>query len=322
MMGLRNWKHVNACFMTFFFLIAAVACNNKKTAPPEQSDTPASGSIKIVADESFAPLLRSEIATFCNIYDDATIQAAYLPEAEVLKNFFGRPEIRLMLISRRLLDQEKTHFEQMGLPAHEIKIAIDAVAFVLNNQNNDTSLTYDQVEQIVNGGITNWNEIHPNSGLGKVTLVFDNQQSSTVRYLSDKLLGGKPITSQAFAVDSNPAVIDYVEKDPGAIGVIGVSWISERGDSTSGSFLNRVQVAAISSREVPDSFYLPTKRFIYSMHYPFLRELFIVSQERHSGLGTGFATYVASDEGQRIVQRSGLLPIDHAIRIIELKEEF
>lgn len=321
-MGLGNWKRFNAFFVAFFFLIAVMACNSKRTVPPDQSDTPASGNIKIVADESFAPLLRNEIETFCEIYDDAAIQAAYLPEAEVLTNFFSRPEIRLMLISRRLHEQEKRHFEQIGLPAHEIKIAIDAVAFVLNNQNNDTSLTYDEVEKIVTGSITNWREISPNSPLGKITLVFDNQQSSTVRYLSDKLLGGKPITSQAFAVDSNPAVIDYVQNEPGAIGVIGVSWISEPGDSTSGSFLNRIRVAAISSKENPDSFYLPIKRFIYSMHYPFLRELFIVSQERHSGLGTGFATYVASDEGQRIVQRSGLLPIDHAIRIIELKEKF
>jgi len=68
---------MNACFMTFFFLIAVVACNSKKIVPVEQSDTPASGIIKIVADESFAPLLRSEIATFCNIYDDADIQADY-----------------------------------------------------------------------------------------------------------------------------------------------------------------------------------------------------------------------------------------------------
>ncbi|MEO6168533.1 MAG: substrate-binding domain-containing protein, partial [Chitinophagales bacterium] len=286
-------------------------------------DTPETGCIAIVADESFAPLLRNEIATFSSIYKEAKINVEFLPEMKVASSFFGNADLRLMVISRRLYNDEKKYFEQLGLPPHEIKIAIDAIAFVINTENSDSNFEYNQIAEIISGKITSWKEINPNSRLGKISVVFDNQQSSTVRFLSEKLLQNNlQLTHNAFAVDSNPAVIEYVEKDPASIGIIGVSWISDKDDSTSGRFLRRIRVAAVSAKEEPDIFYVPSKEFIYSMHYPFLRELFIVSQEKHSGLGTGFATYVASDEGQRIVQRAGLMPIDRAVRIIELKDQF
>lgn len=321
-MAIRLWMNPLVVAVSCVLITVSTSCSKKKPLSQANQDTPATGQIRIVADESFAPLLRDEISTFTSIYKEASINAEFLPEIKATAAFFNDPELRLLVISRRLLESEKQHFEKSGLPPHEIKIAIDAVAFVLNTQNTDTNLQYSQVADIVSGKITDWKEINPDSRLDKITLVFDHQQSSTVRYLGEKLLGGKQITANAFAVDSNPAVISYVEKVPGAIGVIGVSWISNKDDSLSGNFLKRVRVAAISAENLPDTFYLPVRRFIYSMHYPFLRELFIVSQEKHSGLGTGFATYVASDEGQRIVQRSGLLPVDKAVRVIELKEQF
>lgn len=297
------------------------SCKNKPEKSAAESDTPATGRIRIVADESFAPLLRQEIITFTDIYKNAAIDAVYLPELKVTSEFFGHEENRLMIIARRLMNGEKPYFEKLGLAPRETKIAIDAIAFVINKMNPDSQLQYEQVSDIVNGKITEWRQINPKSALGSISLVFDNQQSSTVRFLSEKLSIEK-LAANAFAVDSNPAVIDYVEQNPSAIGVIGSGWISDKDDSTTGKFLEGIQVVAVSAKDNPGIYYLPEKRFIYSMHYPFLRELFIISQEKHTGLGTGFATYVASDEGQRIVQRVGLMPVDNAVRVIELKEQF
>lgn len=300
-------------------LLGTGACKNGSVV---STDTPASGSIDIVADESFAPLIKTEISTFSSLYKEAAIHAKFLPEESEVAEFFRNPDIRLLIISRRLTEDEKKYFEQLGLPPREIKIAIDAVAFVINHENTDSNLQYKQIADILSGKITNWMEINPTSILGNISVVFDNQQSSTVRYLREKVLGGNQFTKNVFAVDSNPAVIDYVAKNPSAIGVIGASWISNKEDDATANLLGRIKVVAVSRQDSSSGFYVPSKRFIYSMQYPFLRELFIVSQEKHSGLGTGFATYVASDEGQRIVQRAGLMPVDRAVRTIELKNEF
>jgi phosphate transport system substrate-binding protein len=39
------------------------------------------------------------------------------------------------------------------------------------------------------------------------------------------------------------------------------------------------------------------------------RDLYIINCQGYSGLGMGFASFVAGDIGQRIILKSGLLPI-------------
>ena len=134
-------------FFALSFLIIGlfISCKNKTASNPENSDTPISGKIKILADASFAPLIKSEITTFSAIYPQAVIDASFLPEKQVTDSFFSNGKIRLMIVARRLQENEKSYFTKMGLPAREIKIAIDALALIVHDENPDTNLTYQQV---------------------------------------------------------------------------------------------------------------------------------------------------------------------------------
>jgi len=40
--------------------------------------------------------------------------------------------------------------------------------------------------------------------------------------------------------------------------------------------------------------------------------------EAYNGLGSGFATFVGSDKGQRIILKDGLVPANSPIRLIEV----
>ena len=42
--------------------------------------------------------------------------------------------------------------------------------------------------------------------------------------------------------------------------------------------------------------------------YPLTRSLYVINCEGGTGLGTGFASFIAGERGQRIVLKSGLLP--------------
>lgn len=308
-------------FIAALYLICLnTSCRNKK--PVEKKDTPTSGEITIVADESFAPLIRDEVNTFSQVYRDSKINVSFLPEIDVVSTFFSNPEMRLMIIPRLLSENEKKYFAQIGIPSHEIKIAIDAIVFIVNQQNPDSNLSFTQVADIISGENLLWKQINSKSELGEIVLVFDNQKSSIIQYLKDQVLKNSTLTKNAFAVDSAEAVIDYVKKNANAIGVIASGWITNWGDSLIKFHSEGIKIMAVSTRDSSDRFYLPSKRYIYSIKYPFLRELYVISQEKYAGLGTGFANYLASDEGQRIVQRSGLMPIDNAVRIIELRDSF
>ena len=69
-------------------LVAAVllpACNSKGSAnTAEATDTPTSGRVAIGVDETFAPILESQVDTFQKLYSDAHVQATYQPEDSVL----------------------------------------------------------------------------------------------------------------------------------------------------------------------------------------------------------------------------------------------
>jgi phosphate transport system substrate-binding protein len=148
--------------------------------------------------------------------------------------------------------------------------------------------------------------------------VFDHPGSGIIRFLKDSLIASDTLPLYCFAVKGNAAVVDYVSKKPQAIGLIDVSWISDRDDSTTNSFLNSIRVVGIST---DSTFYQPYQAYIATRKYPLLRNVIMISREARAGLASGFMAFVASDKGQRIVLKSGLVPATMPIRIVEINHE-
>ena len=66
----------------------------------------------------------------------------------------------------------------------------------------------------------------------------------------------------------------------------------------------------MSVKDIDKSEYFsPTQNDIAEMKYPLARELYIVNCQGFSGIGMGFSAFVTSDVGQRIILKSGLLPV-------------
>jgi phosphate transport system substrate-binding protein len=201
-------------------------------------------------------------------------------------------------------------------------VAYDALALVLNKSNPDSLLTYDNVKDIMTGKITDWKQINSDSKLSTINIVFDNTNSGNFRYFREKFELPQQLGPNFFALNNNPEVIDYVSRSAGAMGIISVNWISDKDDSLSFSFLNRIKVAAVSLPHLDQStFYLPVQGSIYDKTYPFVREVNMNSRESFTGLGSGFVSFVSGEKGQRIILKSGLVPATMPIRIIQVKNE-
>jgi phosphate transport system substrate-binding protein len=296
-------------------VVTLAACNSN---PETKRDTSTTGTIGIRVDESLQPIIESQIQAFEGIYRYAKLNAEYKAEGLVFKDLLD-DSTRVAIVSRQLTDQEKAVFDQRKITTRYTRIAIDAVALIVNNKNQDTLLTMNQLRDIFSGKITNWKQLNPKSGLRDIALVFDNNNSSTARYMRDTLIAGNPLPPTATASNSHPALIDYVAKNENAIGVIGVNWISDRDDTTSVNFLKHIKVVGISTEDNPvttDSYFQPYQAYIAQGDYPLRRFWYIISTEGRAGLGTGFAAYVASDKGQRIILKSGLVPATMPVRVV------
>ena len=305
-----------------YLLAAAAACLIMScNQSGKVENTPTSGNVKIGADETFEPIIETQVSTFEGIYKYADITPSYKAEGEVIKDLLN-DSIKIAVLSRDLTEEEKKIFEQKKRVPRVTKIAIDAIALIVNNNNPDTLHTVDQVKEIFSGKVTNWGKLNEKSTLKDITIVFDNNSSSTARYVKDSLLNKAPLPPNTFAANSNKALIDYVAKNNSALGVIGVNWISDLDDSTAVGFMKQIKVIGISADPAPlttESFYQPFQAYIAQKVYPLRRNLYIINIEGRAGLGTGFASFVAGDKGQRIILKSGLVPATMPVRVIGLR---
>jgi phosphate transport system substrate-binding protein len=284
------------------------------------NETPTRGNIVISADESFQPLIESEIFTFTHLYPAAHIKAVYKPEVDVINDFMN-DSVKVIVTSKKLTDYQIQYLRDTQIIARTTTYAYDALALVTNKENTDSLMKYNTVKDIFTGKTTKWNQIDPKNRLGNIRVIFDNNKSGNIRYFKDLFAVKDSLSDNFFAVKSNEEVINFVSRNPDALGIISVNWISDKDDSTAMSYMNKVNRVAVSHQFIDDgSYYRPDQGFIYDKSYPFVREVYLISRETFPGLGSGFINWACAEQGQRIVLKSGLVPATMPIRLVQVKK--
>ena len=277
--------------------IAVAGCSggNERT----DIDTTDRGTIHISVDESFRPVIDSQIQVFEALHPGAKIIAAYKPEGECFKDL-AKDSTRMIIVTRPLNAQEERFYEDSlsYLPKWS-KVANDAIAVIVNRKSADSLFTMSTLRGILDGTTGD-----------KQKAVFDGLSgSSTLRYIQDSILKGKPASpAKVFGEKSSTDVIKYVEDHTGVLGFVGVNWIGNKEDSTQLSFLNNVTIASLQCKCPEESFVKPYQANIMRKRYPLVRGLYYVLKENYDGLGSGFANFLESERGQLIFHRAYLGP--------------
>ncbi|KUG06275.1 PstS family phosphate ABC transporter substrate-binding protein [Solirubrum puertoriconensis] len=301
------------------------SCNRTKSdGSVAVDDTPTTGNVRVSIDNTFEPILKSHVDTFQKLYQYARIDASYKPEQEAMRDLLD-DKVRAVVVARPLNTDEQAVFDRLKIVPRTTPIATDGVAIIVHPSNPDSLLTMVQLRDIFTGTTTKWGQVGSKSSkLGDINVVFDQNRSSTARYVQDSITRGAALSKQVFASESNPKLIDYVATHPNAIGVIGVNWISDQDDSQAQGFLQKVRVAAISKASQPtrtSDYVKPYQAYLATGEYPLRRKLYIISREARAGLGTGFASFVAGNKGQLIFLKSGLMPATGQVRLVQANRE-
>lgn len=264
------------------------------------TDTPKKGMIHISVDESFKPVIDSQIQVYEALYPGTKIIAEYKPEAECFRDLI-KDSTRMIIVTRGLTDQEEKFYrDSFSYSPIWDKVANDAVAIVVNNNSKDTILTLEKIRGILDGTTAD-----------KEIAVFDGlSATSTVRYAIDSILKGKSFDpKKVFAAKSSLDVINYVSSNDNAIGFVGVSWIGNKEDTSQLSFLKKVKIAAIECTTCDGKpFVKPYQANIMLHRYPLVRGLYYILKENYDGLGGGFANFLIYEKGQLIFRRAYLGP--------------
>ncbi|MDE6206972.1 MAG: substrate-binding domain-containing protein [Muribaculaceae bacterium] len=333
--GLLNRTLVGVCA---FGVLTLSSCLKYE----KDSHSSTSGTTTMVCDNSFENIFQQEVDVFEYQYPDAHILVRYGTQAEAFDSLFSM-NTRSIVACRDITPEERSALKaryknQRGanVNVRSSKIAVDAVAFIVNPANNVEKLTVDELGDIVGGETTNWDQIQP-SERGKIKVVIDRSGSSMATYLSDSLLQGRPLGETVFAAGSIAGVFEAVEKDPDAIGVLGVSWITSDMDSADiskedlaksilsddpvqgATLTQRVKVLKVY-RPGEARAYKPYQQYIFDGSYPLFRQIYMITTASTSNVAGGFYSFVTGPIGQKIIMKTGILPATVRTIQVELPE--
>ncbi len=301
-------------------LVGFSACSRK---PKDGlTDTYTSGVIIIAADESFQPIVQEEVDVFEGINTLAGIVPRYTTEVNAI-NLFLKDSVRVAIVTRTLTPKEINSFHSRKFFPQEIKLATDGLALIVNRTNTDSLISVRDIQRILTGKVKEWKDIYSASHLKNIQFVFDNKNSSSVRFVVDSLCKDKPLSKNLRALNNNREVINYVANTPEAIGIIGVNWLGNRSDTTNLSFRNEIRVMSVSSEDVatPDNSYKPYQAYLFYGNYPLVRSIYVLLNDPRNALPWGFTSFLTSDRGQRIILKSGLVPATQPVRVVDVENK-
>ncbi|MBF4493851.1 substrate-binding domain-containing protein [Flavobacterium sp. MR2016-29] len=291
--------------VVFVFLFAMC---NQKSKNESDKETILKGSIDITVDETVKPIVDDQVAVFEGTYYGAKISVKPKSEAELINDLLNQ-KAKVVITTRDLTKEEKSRFEKSKINPRVTPFATDAIALISNKSNNDTLIALKTVIDFMQG----------KTDSGIKGLVFDNPNSSTVRYMKE-LAKVKDIPAKGvFSFKNNDEVIKFVSENDGMIGVVGVNWLSQPSPNMV-DVIKKINVLAVKGLN-DNKYYSPTQNDLAEVKYPLARDLFIINCQGYSGLGMGFASFIAGDIGQRIVLKSGLLPVRVPGRKLKIRSQ-
>ena len=264
----------------------------------------------MAADESYRPLTEEITKTYRLLYPRTNFDLVFKPEREAIRLMLS-DSADICIVSRKLTVNEQRALDQRKIVGSATRIATDGVALIINRANTDSLMTMPELEGLFNKRLTQWPQLRGGNQTGPVTLVFDNPNSSNLDSVL-KRFGLKNVDGlRIFTTGSNRSVIEYIRKTPGAMGFIGVNWISDGDGPLSAELSKDIRVVGLSDSENPGSradYYQPFQQALGLKDYPLRRDVYILSREAHPGLGGGLTNYLIRDAGSLLIEKLGLWP--------------
>jgi phosphate transport system substrate-binding protein len=281
-----------------------------------ENDLATRGIIYVAADESYKYILDEEKQVFEYIYPSAEIHIIYSDEKTAFENAIA-DSVRLVVASTADNNLMDSYLQKRNIKKRVLAVGRDAVVVITNKNNRVKKLQLRHLIAIVSGKITNWKQVADSLPDKPIHVMYDSERSGLARYMAQNYLGGSG-TLTGKAADSTFQLIQQVESDEGAIGLIGFNFISDYHDKRTYELANRVKVLQMSELRDTIKYCFPSQTTVADSTYPLIRRMMIINKEGKMGLGTGFVSFIAGPKGQRIMLKAGIVPQWIPTREIEI----
>ena len=187
----------------------------------------------------------------------------------------------IAMASRPIKFSEKMKIKAAGEEVNEVIVAYDALAVVVHPSNPVKQLTRQQLEDIFRGKITNWKQV----GGDNRKIVF-----------KESVLKNKNYMASSLSMPATGAIIQSVSQTKGAIGYVGLAYVSPR-------------VKTLSVSYDGSHYATPTVENATNKTYPIVRPLYYYYNVKNKEQVSPLIQFILSSDGQDIIKKSGYIPV-------------
>jgi len=191
--------------------------------------------------------------------------------------------------SRSIKDSELDRAAVLGRDIKAHVVAMDGIAVIVNTENKVNALSKKQLKDIYTGKISNWSQAGGDNQ--KIVVISRDSSSGTFEAFGTLALDLAKVRSDALLQASNQAVASIVARTPGAIGYVGLGFMSG-------------EVKAVEYEGV-----VPSKETVLTGKYLLGRPLFMYTNGVPKGVVKEFIDFVKSPEGQKLAEEEGFVAL-------------
>ncbi len=296
-----------ALLLTFFVM----SCEQRK---PVSTTT---GALRVEVDESISNVLRAIADSFQLTYTQSKITVVPVEAREAIADFIN-DSVRVIVTAREFNEEELAVLKKYpDIEWKGYKCALDAVAVIGHKNNPLKQLRVSELDSIFEGSLTRWSTTSQRGGKGKlIDVSIGGINSSVNEVFRKKILKDKPFTPTALKISSTDSLVKYVEKNPNAIGIVGINWLRNRKENLTVFALGQPGSRPDSTEDF-GRYYTPVQAHIYRNYYPITRPVCIYSREYGYTVAAGFIAYVNAIHGQQRFLKEGLVPVTMPVRLVE-----
>jgi phosphate transport system substrate-binding protein len=189
--------------------------------------------------------------------------------------------------SRPIKDAELAKAAGKGKDIKATVVAMDGIAVIVHPENPIDGISKKQVRDIFTGKISNWSQIGGSNE--KIVVLSRDSASGTFEAFGALALNGMKVRSDALMQASNQAIASTVGKTPGAIGYIGLGYVT--------SSIKAIPVEGVTA----------SKETVLAGKYPYARPLFMYTVGKPQGTLKEYIDFVLSADGQKLVEEEGFI---------------
>ena len=200
--------------------------------------------------------------------------------------------------SRRMNDKELMVVIQKNIRRHEIEVAKDGIAVIVNAANPVSELTIEQLGEIFTGASPRWSDV---GGPDEQIVVTSREPSSgTYVLFQEMVLKKHDYMQDAKLLPATSTIIQSVSTVKWAIGYVGLGYALAAGDE--------VKIVAVKANDKSLAI-APSDKTVRSGEYPIARPLYFYLNGEPKGKVKEFVDFCLSAEGQTIVTDTGYVAI-------------